>query len=188
MARRILLVRHGRSAHTGLGEWVDTEGARHFMTAYDAAGIAADSLPPAELMAAASSAHVLAASDLPRAVESAQRLAPGRELAVTPLLREIELELPRWAVPKLPVAVWDTWDYVRWSYRLLRNVDHEHRRRADAVVGWLRERVDGGGTVLAVTHGSFRRLVAASLSARGWRPEAANRSYDNWSSWAFGAE
>lgn len=185
MTRPILLVRHGHSAHVADERCVDADGARRFTSAYDAAGIAEDDVPPAALVAATIGAHVVASSDLPRALDSARCVAPGRELSVTPLLREIELETPNWLQVRLPIAVWDGLDYFRWSYRLFRKADHEHMRRADAAAGWLIERVGEGSTAAVVTHGGFRRLVAARLSDRGWNADTGRRSYANWSTWSF---
>ena len=77
MAARIHLVRHGVSAHVHDGSWVNAERARRFMEFYDAAGIR-DEAPPVEAIEAAAGATVLAASTLPRAIESVRRLAPDR--------------------------------------------------------------------------------------------------------------
>jgi broad specificity phosphatase PhoE len=43
------------------------------------------------------------------------------------------------------------------------------------------------GCVVAVTHGDFRRYVAARLERSGWSPTAGRRSYRNWSAWACAA-
>ena len=83
----LLLVRHGRSAHVETG-WVDVDGVRQWMAAYDAAEIMPEHAPPAELEALVRDASRVIASDLPRTVASAVRLAPEREIVRTPLLRE----------------------------------------------------------------------------------------------------
>ena len=62
-------------------------GVRDFERAYNAAGILDDDVPPPELIRVAAGAHVIAASDLPRAIASARRIAPARDPDVTPLLR-----------------------------------------------------------------------------------------------------
>src|SRR6185503_9821431 len=104
---RIVLVRHGRSAHVHDGRWMTPHGVRDFEHAYNVAGIRDDDAPPSELIALTAKAHVLAASDLPRAIASARRLAADRDLAISPLLREIELEPPSWIPMPLPIEAWD---------------------------------------------------------------------------------
>src|SRR5689334_11681773 len=94
--RRIVLVRHGHSAHTASPGWIDASGVERWREAYDAAGILDDSNPPAPLVAAAARADCVLTSDLKRALASAERLAPGRAARVSPLFREMYLEIPRW--------------------------------------------------------------------------------------------
>src|SRR5262245_10652924 len=166
---RILLIRHGHSAHVHDGRWLRASGVAAFEDAYDAAAIRDDSTPPPALRAAAVDAGVVCASDLARAVDSARRLVADREIIVSPLLREIRLEPPRWIPFPLPIATWDLFSHAQWSYRLLFNRDHEFVRRADTAAKWLEEHVRQFANVAVVTHGGFRRLVAAKLAARGWR-------------------
>ena len=43
---------------------------------------------------------------------------------------------------------------------------------------------DAGGRVVAVTHATFRVVLARALARRGWRgPE--QRPYHEWSSWRY---
>ena len=93
MTARILLVRHGPSAHAHDGRWMHRYDVPRFEDAYDAAGIRDDPPPPAQLRSVAATAGVVCASDLRRAIESASRVAPGGELVVLPLLREVRREL-----------------------------------------------------------------------------------------------
>jgi len=181
----IHLVRYGHSAHVHDRRWMHADGVRNYETAYNLAGIRDDDAPPLELMALADQAKVVAASDLPRAIASARRIAPDRDLAICPLLREIELKPQRWIPVRLPIEVWDAFSHVQWSYRLLRGTDHEFVRRASEAADWLVEKAAAGATVVAVTHGGFRRIVADRLAARGWRPAPGRRSYANWSTWSW---
>lgn len=182
-AARIVLIRHGHSSHIHDDRWLHPSSVRAFEDAYDAAGIRDDSIPPPALCAAAANAGLLCASDLRRAIDSAHRLAPEREIVVSPLLREIRLELPTWFPLRLPIATWDFLSHTRWSYRLLMMSDHEHMRRADAAARWLEEHVSQVSSVAAVTHAGFRRLLAATLIARGWQHGPLKRTYENWSGW-----
>ena len=162
-----------------------SHGVRDYELAYNAAGILEHDAPPEALIRSASEAQVIAASDLSRAIASAERLAPGREVMVSPLLREIDLEPPHWIPLRLPIGVWDGFSYLQWSYRLLARRDHEYVRRADEAAGWLIARAGRSETVLAVTHGGFRRIVAQRLAVKGWMPAAGRRSYANWSVWSY---
>src|SRR4051812_35961970 len=117
VASRIHLVRHGVSAHTHDGSWVDAARARRFIELYDAAGIREEA-PPADVIEMASRADVLAASSLPRAIESVGRLAPGRDMHTTPLLREIDLQTPGLLPVRLPITTWDVIDYFVNGYRI----------------------------------------------------------------------
>ena len=186
MATRIHLVRHGVSAHVHDGSWVNAQRATRFMEFYDAAGIR-DEAPPGYALEAAAGADVLAASTLPRAIESVKRLAPDRNADLTPLLREIDFETPHWLPIRLPINTWDAMDYVINGYRILRRRRTPQLERADEATEWLLSRVARGSTLLAVTHGGFRRFLWATLVDRGWTPEFTRKVYHNWSVWSFRA-
>jgi broad specificity phosphatase PhoE len=156
----------------------------NFENAYDAASILDHDAPPPDLVRIAGEAQVIAASDLPRALASARRIAPAREADVTPLLREIRLEPPHW-LPLLPIEVWDAISHLQWSWRMLRGATHEFITRADDAAEWLAHRAGDSSTVVAVTHGGFRRLIGNRLEARGWRAGPERRSYANWSVWSY---
>ncbi len=184
---RIHLVRHGRSSHSHDGRWMHCDEVHAFEDAYDAAGIRDDDTPPPELIRTAESAHVIAASDLPRAIASATRIAPGRDPDVTPLLREFRLEPPRW-LPRLPMQAWELICYVQWTYRLLGDAPNDSIRRAEDAAEWLAQRAGDLATVVAVTHGGFRRLIGNRLELRGWRTGPGPRSYANWSVWSYAGD
>jgi broad specificity phosphatase PhoE len=129
-------------------------------------------------------AQVIAASDLPRALASARRIAPARDPEVTPLLRELRLEPPTW-MPRLPIQAWDAISHVQWSVRLMRGTPHDVVRRASDAAEWLGKHAADAATVVAVTHGGFRRVIANRLEAQGWRAGLERRSYANWSVWSF---
>lgn len=181
----IHLVRHGRSALVHDGSWFRWTDVGSYEDAYDAHGIRDDDGPGDELHALVARKPLLVASDLPRAIASAQRLAPDGEIQLSPLLREIRLEPPRWVPLRLPIQVWDAFSHVQWSYRLLSDADHEYVRRARQAVDWLVDSATRSSNVVAVTHGGFRRILDARLVARGWRRAFAKRRYSNWSVWSY---
>jgi len=181
----IHLVRHGRSALVHDGRWYRWAEVPSYEDAYDAAGIRDDDHPAAESEALFASKPLVVASDLPRAIASARRLAPDDEIAFSPLLREMRLEPPRWIPGRLPIQIWDMFSHVQWSYRLFANADHEYVRRASAAVDWLAYHASRSPSVVAVTHGGFRRILDARLVQRGWRRTFEKKRYHNWSVWSY---
>jgi broad specificity phosphatase PhoE len=180
MTRRLLLVRHGHSAHTHDGSWIDLPRAKRFEQLYDAASIRDDSHPPAELLALSRAAAVLMASDLPRAVASIRRLAPDREPVISPLLRELYFEIPSWG-PRLPLLAWDALFHAWWTVRMPLATGHPELQRARAAAAGVD--ANAAGLTIAVTHGGFRRLLARQLTARGWTISGPTSSFANWSAW-----
>ena len=185
MSARIHLVRHGVCAHVHDGSWMGAEGQQKFIALYDAAGIRGD--PPAEVVELAARSDVLAASTLRRAIESIERLAPGREAQLTPLLRESPFELARRIPVRLPIGTWDVMNYFINGYSIRRRRPTPELQRAHEAIEWLFARTPVNGSLLAVTHGDFRRFLWAALVDRGWRAEFTRKTYHNWSVWTFRA-
>jgi hypothetical protein len=185
MAARIHLVRHGVCAHVHDGSWVGAEGQQRFIEKYDAAGIRGD--PPSEVVELAGASEVLAASTLRRAIESIERLAPGRDAHLTPLLRESPFELARLVPVRLPIGTWDAINYVVNGYAIRSRRPTPEMARAREATEWLVSKTPVSGSLLAVTHGDFRRFLWAALIDRGWRAEFARKTYHNWSVWTFRA-
>jgi broad specificity phosphatase PhoE len=181
--RRIHLVRHGRSSMQHDGAWMYASGVSRYEDAYDEAGIRDDDHPPAVVRELAGAAQVVA-SDLARAIASAERLTRRDAIAITPLLREIRIEPPRWIPFKLPIDVWDGMSYLEWFYRLRVGADHEYVRRAHDASNWLIQRA-AEKELLAVTHGAFRLLLVPALRQRGYVMDEGPRRYHNWSVWTF---
>ncbi len=187
----IVLVRHGPSAHVEAG-WLDDEGLRRWMVAYDAAEILAEHPPPAALIEMTRGAGLVVTSDLPRARASAALLAPGRDVRTTELLREAALEtaelpLPRLGGLRLPLRGWALVFGVRWLWASLRGgpppgVGNKALARAEQVADWLAGLAAEHGRVVAVTHATFRGLVARALIRRGWRAPD-RRPFREWSAW-----
>jgi broad specificity phosphatase PhoE len=177
-------VRHGRSAHAQSG-WIDADGLRGWLRAYDAAGLAADQAPPAALRVIAAQASAVVASDMPRALASAALLAEGAAVTETPLLRELDAWMPgvRWV--RLPLPMWALAIGAGRAIRTLyRETPAEQRERVGAAADWLEALADErGGTVLAVTHASFRRVLAMALADRGWRVIRRAGWVRPWSAW-----
>src|SRR6476660_10302071 len=98
---RIALVRHARSSHVHTG-WITADGFRAWRAAYEAAGIREGERAPAPLERLVGRADLVLSSDAPRAIASARLLAPGHEIVISPLLRELDLESPTLGGLRLP--------------------------------------------------------------------------------------
>jgi broad specificity phosphatase PhoE len=186
--RTITLVRHGHSAHQQAG-WLTASAFERWHTAYDAAGLTPHDRPPEITRAPASRAALVVASDMQRARESAALLAPDAPAKVSALLREVDLPVPRWARwLRLPVAGWIALSRLAWILGARGTESFPAAiARARAAADWLTELAAARGDVVAVTHGGFRRLLAAVLRGRGWRGRAWLASSSWWSAWRFEA-
>ena len=190
----LLLVRHGRSAHVQSG-WIDIHGVRRWMEAYDAAEILAEHAPPPELEALTVTASRIITSDLPRTVASAKRLAAGRDIERSMLLREAPLETPELPMPalggiRLPLRGWGMIFGARFLSAWIRGapppgVDRAALMRAEEAADLLITRaMEANGRIVVVTHATFRTLVGRALTRRGWQGPK-RRPFREWSAWPF---
>jgi len=153
-----------------------------FVADYDAAGI--EDQPPDAVRALAAGADRLVASDLRRAVESAERVSGGRQFETTPLLRECPVAMPRVRVP-LPVDVWDAIGNALWVARRLTGADAQGvLSRAESAADWLVERAGAARSLFVVTHGTFRLMLSRALARRGIALTAGGIDLRNWSVWS----
>jgi len=183
---RIALVRHARSAHVHSG-WIDAAGFRAWREAYEAAGIVAGERAPADLEQLAASAGLVLSSDAPRATASARLLAPGREIIVSPLLRELDLESPNLGGLPLPLAAWALAVGVRALFLTFRREypSAQEAARVSQAATWLEELSVQHPLTVVVTHASFRRQLSSRLAQNGWQAEPGRRSLQHWSAWLF---
>lgn len=182
---RIVLVRHGRSAHPPAG-WHDSDGVLRWLDAYDAAGLAANEVPTAAARDLAARAGLVVASDLPRARASAALLAPEAQVVVSELLRETPLPIPVIRV-RLPIPAWALVIGAGVAYRALRRVPPPEAARTQGIAAaeWLTELAARHGTIVAVTHANVRGYIAAGLGAAAWRREPGGSRHAHWSAWTF---
>jgi broad specificity phosphatase PhoE len=183
--KRIILIRHGRSSFPESRAFLKRDAINKWREGYDAAGILDDDRPPDSLIGVVGECDYLMASDLARAVQSMQRLAPNREAEISSLLRETELPVPVGWLP-LPISVWGFLIHLTWGFKVLLGTDGppaEIARARDAAA-MLEERSGAHSHIAVVTHGLFRGLLARQLTYLGWRREPG-RSYRNWSVWAL---
>lgn len=183
---RVALVRHARSSHVHAG-WIDANGFRAWREAYEAAGIHEDERVPAQLEQLVSRADLVLSSDAARAVSSARLLAPGREIVVSPLLSELDLEGPTLGGLRLPLGAWAV---AVGGRTLVRTLCRQYPSAAEAArignaAAWLEELAAQNSLIVAVTHAMFRRRLATRLLQTGWQAERGRRSLQPWSAWLF---
>jgi broad specificity phosphatase PhoE len=183
---RIALVRHARSSHVHAG-WISASGFRAWREAYEAAGIHDDERVPAQLEQLSSRADLVLSSDAARAVASARLLAPGREIVVSPLLGELDLEGPTLGGLRLPLRAWAV---AVGGRTLLQTLRRQYPSAAEAArinnaAAWLEELAAQHSLIVAVTHAMYRRRLSARLMQTGWQAEPGRRSLQPWSVWLF---
>jgi hypothetical protein len=181
---RIALVRHARSSHVHAG-WIDAAGFRAWREAHEAAGIQEGERVPDPLEALASRADLIVASDAPRAIATARLLAPGREIVISPLLRELDLECPNLGGLRLPLLAWA---FAVGGRMLIRTILRRYPSptevvRINGAATLMKDLAGQHGLIVAVTHASFRRRLATGLLEYGWRAEPGGRSVRLWSVW-----
>lgn len=178
----ITLLRHGRpdlaptvTSARGFADWV---------AAYDAAGIAADSLPPATARQLAAASASVVCSDLPRSLTSAAALGVSAHHA-DPRFRELAMPAAGWRWPALSARLWAVLFRLLWlagwraAGRPGETVESctEGRQRADRCAARLIE-LATAGPVLFVGHGSLNWLIARRLRRAGWQSaDAAPRQH-----------
>ncbi len=183
-APRIALVRHARSAHVHTG-WIDAAGFRAWREAYEAAGIQEGGRVPEPLEELAGRAGLIVASDAPRAVATARLLAPGREIVVSPLLRELDLLSPDLGRLRLPLLAWA---FAVGGQVLVQTFRRRYPSAAEtarihSAAAWLEDLAAQHPLVVAVTHASFRLRLSSRLLKAGWRAESGRRSVRHLSAW-----
>lgn len=183
---RVALVRHGRSSHDHAG-WIAASGFRAWREAYEAAGIREDERGHVRLEQLVGRADLVLSSDAARAVASARLLAPGREIVISPLLRELDLESPTLGGLRLPLAAWA---FAVGARILLLTLRRQYPSAAEAArinnaAAWLEELAAQHALIVAVTHASFRRQLSTRLVQAGWQAEPGRRSLQHWSAWFF---
>lgn len=181
--QRIVLVRHGRSAHVHAG-WIDYDGFVRWREAYEAAGLDAKEVAPPAVRALAAEAGAIVASDAPRAIESARLLAPDANAIISPLVRELDLVPPVLRV-RLPLVAWALVYGVRMLIRAHEHITPAEHERAAEAARWLDDLSRDRGTIVVVTHATFRSLLARTLPAHGWRATLRGRRTAHWSIRAF---
>ncbi|MCQ4345959.1 histidine phosphatase family protein [Pseudomonas stutzeri] len=165
----ITLARHGRP-DLHLDSWLAPMAMSEWLDHYDRAGVVDESVPTATL-AQAAAARLLVSSPLPRCVQSAERLAPGREVLCEAVFCEAELPCPHGFSPRLPPRAWEALFRLAWFYGLtaLARPRPATERRAREAAQRLIRLAHAHDSVFLVGHGLMILLIARELRALGWQ-------------------
>ena len=165
---QITLARHGKP-DLHLDSWVAPMQMADWLRHYDQAGISPGAVP-ADARAQAAAAHLVASSTLPRSLQSAQQLAPGREVFSDELFCEAELPYPHWLYPRLPPMAWSAMFRLAWFYGFSAHAEPlpQTRWRAHQAALRLVELAAENDSVFLVGHGIMTTLIARELIRLGW--------------------
>jgi broad specificity phosphatase PhoE len=168
--QEITLVRHGRSSFPLPTHLITAAEFQKWIVDYNRSGIAADSLPPPELLAATRNMPYVVCSDMPRAMASASLLSPSQAPSALPLLREAGRPLSGHWLVKLPLAMWNRISVLLWTIGLIASDESvgAARLRAQEAASELVRLAEEFGQVLCVGHGMFNALVGQALLSLGW--------------------
>ena len=154
---------------------------RDWFAAYDAAALHAADQPPPRVRILAASAGMVVGSDLPRAFASAKALRA--DATSSPLLREAALPIPTLFGARLPMMLW-AMATALGGFLAMRRGEWplaEDRLRSREAADWLESRSAEVNSIVAVTHGAFRRLLSDELRARSWKESARSGGHRHWS-------
>lgn len=177
----LVLVRHGRpalsrkksiSAHDYIAWWA----------AYGESSLAEGQTPPAALLEVAARADYIISSPLPRAHETAQALAGGKEIQLNPIFVEAPLPSPPIPFIKLKPGTWGVFSRIFWWMGY--SAEGESRRHAELraieAADHLIELAQNRTLVILCAHGWFNRMIRRVLRERGWKNTYDGRD-DYWS-------
>lgn len=164
----ITIARHGRP-DANREAWLDWHGYEDWWdNLYQPASLAPGQSAPEALVEAAAASHTVFASTLQRAIETAQAVAPERDLVIDPVF--VEAELPPPPMPgKFMAKTWGVFARCSWWMGQARGRESrvEAEARADAAVLRLIEAAAAGPVVLCA-HGWFNRMMRPHLRRRDW--------------------
>ncbi len=178
---RIIIVRHGRPS-LSRDQVLTADEYMGWWRQYDASGLAEGERPPDRLVELARDSHHIYSSTLRRAQETAQYLAPGRDVKTDQLF--VEVPLPRPPLPMMRCGP-THWGWIsRTFWTLGYSPDSEGVidafKRANQASDRLIGTAIAGDNVLVCAHGFFNWMVSVTLRNKGWRP-VYNDGYTYWS-------
>jgi broad specificity phosphatase PhoE len=173
----VILVRHGRP-DIPLRLRTCHRGFRHYIDAYQDAGLDPRSAPPEELMDLVKGLDAVFTSHAPRAQDSARTLLPEAEVIADPLFSEAPLAAPRIPLVKMKVPIWAVMARIMWHAGYHPEIEDYRRAkvRASAAADILLERAESNdGVAVLVAHGYFNAMIGRVLRKRGFRRCGSHR-------------
>jgi broad specificity phosphatase PhoE len=164
----IALARHGPLALRD-EPWTTPQKFGGWIERYQGASIDSSD-PPEQIKVIAAQATIVCSTAL-RCVESAQRIASGREILADALYREAEMPHSLWPRPRLPAVVWAAVFRAAWFGGFSAGVESygEATLRARSAAQQLMSLARARGPVLMMGHGIVNLLIARQLLALGCR-------------------
>jgi hypothetical protein len=183
----IVLARHGEPALSRKVK-LSAQQYREFWARYEVLGILPGQTPPKKLLAFVEEAGALLASTRLRSIESAQRLAGGREFSRHDLFIEAPLPPPNWpSWIRLSPRLWGFLARFWWWF-FNHHEGQETRaaaeRRAEAAADLLIGLAEKGEDVVVLAHGFFNYMIGRALRRRRWRL-TLSEGYKYWSTRRF---
>lgn len=178
---RIVLIRHGQP-DIALTPRTDAKAFAHYIEDYEAAGLAAESLPPPALTASLSEVRGALASvfcsDRPRAMESAARLLPAAERFADPLFAEAPLASPPLPLLRLKVTQWAVLSRGLWYLGYHPQIEGPRRAgaRAAAAAAKLIAHAEQTGAAVLVAHGYFNFMIGRRLARLGYHRTGTHKA------------
>lgn len=166
---RVVLVRHGKPAISMARTCY--RGFRHFIAAYECAGLDPRSAPPVELQALVKDLPAVFTSGAPRANDSARSLLPQAQIIADPLFAEAPLAGPRIPLVKMTVPIWAVISRIMWHAGYHPEIENYRRTRgraARAADRLLAGAEADAGTAVLVAHGYFNAMIGRVLRQRGF--------------------
>ncbi len=176
----IVIARHGQP-HADRTVRIDHHGYRAWWADYDRANLHPDERPPEGLVRLGAQADLIYASTLPRAIHTAQMVAPGREIITDPVFVEAPLPPPPVWGKRRP-GHWGVLARIAWWFGRHDGMESrpEAEVRAEAAVATLTAQALRGQNVVLCAHGWFNRMMRPVLRSQGWR-EVENKGDAYWS-------
>lgn len=166
----ITLIRHGPPS-VSLRTPVRGSEFRDFVARYEAAKIKRQAVPPVSVKRVMHGAHLVFASNRPRAMHTAELL----EAPVSPIIderfREIEFPVNFPACFRLTALTWTALAVLLWRLGYSPGCEplKVARRRAKNMAELLDTKAHHSeGPVILVAHGGINRLIAKELRKLGW--------------------
>ena len=182
----IVLARHGKPK-LDRRAWVTPRQMAEWIRRYNSSDVLTTEVPPAALKKA-EECGIVASSTLRRCVQSAQRVAPNREIATEQVFCEAGLPHSRWGFPPLPLPAWFFIFRVAWFWGYSANAEplSGAKARARSAAAKLAELAEQHQSVFVVGHGIMTMLIARQLLLLGWRgPKRPANGYWRYSVYHF---